>query len=118
MSWDWVYAVATLDLHDVQREDPYFRYEIQGFRLGDLAVATLMGEPFVEAQLEIKRRSRATQTMVAHLCNGYAGYIPTAAALERGGYETWTANWSKFQPPALAAIAATGVKAVNRLFPA
>lgn len=116
VDWDWVYAVATLDLEDTQAKNPRCDYEIQGFRIGDLAVATLMGEPFVEGQLRIKLASPAPQTMVAHFCNGFAGYVPTREALERGGYETRTANWSKFQPDALEQIITAASGLIGGLF--
>lgn len=116
VDWDWVYAVATLDLKDTQDKDPNCDYEIQVFRIGDLALATVMGEPFVEAQLEIKLASPAPQTMVAHFCNGYVGYIPTRRALKRGGYETRTGNWSKLQPDALEEITKTTTELINGLF--
>ena len=116
VEWDWVYAVSMLDLHEWQKTHPTFHYEIQAFRIGDCAVVTLMGEPFVEGQLEIKRRSPAAYTFVAHLCSGYAGYIPTAKAFEGGGYETRTSNGSRFRPDTLETIAAESVKLLESLF--
>ncbi len=114
--WDWVYAVTRLDLKDTQDKNPNCDYEIQAFRIGDLALATVMGEPFVQAQLEIKLASTAAQTMVAHFCNGYAGYIPTAEALQRGGYETRTGSGSKFQPDALEQITKASISLLAELF--
>jgi len=114
--WDWVYAVATLDLQATQDRDSYCDYEIQALRVGDFALVALMGEPFVEVQLRIKQQSRARYTQVVHFSNGYAGYIPTADALRRGGYETWTSNWSKFQPEALEQIGEAAIGLVNGLF--
>lgn len=116
VDWDWVYAVGTLDLHALQQHDPCRDYEIQAFRLGDFALVTLMGEPFVEAQLRIKRESPAPYTFVAHFCNGYAGYLPTAEAFTRGGYETRTGIGSHWQPEALEQVADTALGMVRRLF--
>lgn len=116
VSWDWVYAVATLDLKDTIDRDPCCDYEIQALRIGDLALVGLMGEPFVEGQLRIKEESPAPYTFVAHFCNGFAGYVPTAEALHRGGYETRTANWSKFSPEALENIIDGTLELLNRLF--
>ena len=106
VDWDWVYAVTFLDLEDARSERPTFPYEIQVFRLGDLSLVGLMGEPFVEAQLEIKRASPAPHTFVAHFCNGYVGYLPTRRAFEGGGYETRTGAGSKLAPDALEQITA------------
>ncbi len=117
VDWDWVYAVGQLDLHAHQQTVKEFDYEIQAIRLGDAALVTLMGEPFVEAQLRIKLESPAPYTFVAHFCNGYAGYIPTARAFETGGYETWTSNGSKFEPDALDRIADTALGLLRELFP-
>ena len=117
VSWDWVYAVCTLDLLDTIEETPEFDYEVQAFRIGDTALVGVMGEPFVQGQLAIKERSPAPYTFVAHFCNGYAGYIPTPEALRRGGYETRTGNWSKFRPEALGSIVETSRSAVGGLFP-
>jgi len=116
VDWDWVYAVATLDLKAAQEADPFCDYEIQAFRMGDFALVTVMGEPFVEMQLRVKQASPAKHTFFAHFCNGYVGYIPTAEALQRGGYETWTANWSKFQPDALEQIGDAAIALLKKLY--
>jgi len=116
VDWDWIYAAATLDLKATQDKDPYCDYEIQAFRLGDFALVALMGEPFVEVQLRIKLESPAPYTFIAHFCNGYVGYVPTAEALERGGYETRTSNWSKFQPEALEQIGDAAIGLLKKLF--
>ena len=115
--WDWVYAVMCLDLKDTQDRDPLCDYEISAVRLGDAALVTLMGEPFVEAQLQIKRESPAPFTWVAHFCHGYAGYQPTRDAFTRGGYETRTSNGSKFQHDALEVITQAAIGLLKGLFP-
>jgi hypothetical protein len=116
VDWDWVYAVTRLDLAATEARDPFCAYEVQALRLGDLALVALMGEPFVEAQLRLKLESPAPYTFVAHFCNGYAGYLPTAEAFARGGYETRTSNGSKWQPEALEQITDAALGLVRRLF--
>lgn len=116
VDWEWVYAVMILDLADSIARDPCCDYEVQAFRIGGLALATVMGEPFVEGQLRIKLESPAAYTFVAHFCNGYAGYVPTPAALQRGGFETRISNGSKFAPEALEAIVATSVELLESIF--
>ncbi len=116
VDWDWVYAVGRLDLAATQAHDPLCDYEIQALRVGDLALVTLMGEPFVEGQLRLKLESPAPYTFVAHFCNGYAGYVPTAEAFARGGYETRTSNGSKWPPEALDQITAEATALVRGLF--
>jgi hypothetical protein len=105
-----------MDLRAFRAEQPYYDYEIQVFRLGNTALVAWVGKPFVEAQLHLKLHSPAAFTMVAHMPNGYVGYIPTPEALQRGGYETWTSNWSKFQPEALEQIGDAAIELVNGLF--
>ena len=114
--WDWVYALATLDLAERQQRQETYDYEIQGFRIGDLALFAWPGEPFVEAQIELKRRSPAAHTFVAHMCSDDAGYVPTPRAFAHGGYETRTANWSKLAPEALDAITEESATLLRSLF--
>jgi len=116
VDWDWVYAVEILDLKDTEDKDPQCDYEMQVFRIGDMALVSLMGEPFVEGQLRIKLESPAPYTFVAHFCNGFAGYIPIKEAFKRGGYETRTCIASKFQPDALDTIADAAVVLLNKVF--
>jgi hypothetical protein len=115
VDWDWVYAVNILDLNDARRENPVFGYEIQTFRLGALSLVGLMGEPFVEAQLDIKRAAPTPHTFVAHFCNGYAGYVPTRKAFEGGGYETRTGCGSKLMPDALEKIAEEALELLGEM---
>lgn len=64
---------------------------IQAMRVGDLGIAALHSEVFVELGLDIKRRSPFTRTLVAELANGeIGGYIPTAKAYDEGSYEVWS----------------------------
>jgi len=116
VDWDWVYAVCTMDLLRQREHEDYVDYEIQVFRVGDLAIVGLPGEPFVEGQLSIKARSPVRHTFVAHYCNDFVGYIPTPRAFEGGGYETRTANWSKLAPEALDLIADRTVELLHELF--
>jgi hypothetical protein len=99
--WEWAYAHMNIDLAAKQARQPWYDYEIQAVRIGESAVVALVGEPFVEGQLRIKLGSPFDTTFVAHMSNGYAGYVPTAEALKRGGYETDTSNGSQLAPEAL-----------------
>ena len=103
VDWEWVYAHTMLDLADSFAKQAYYDYEVQAVRLADSAVVALTGEPFVEGQLALKMRSAFPFTFVAHMANGYVGYVPTTRALERGSrsFETRTSNWSKLIPEAL-----------------
>lgn len=115
-AWDWVYAVGRLDLAAMQEKHKTTPYEIQVFRIGDAAIVGLKGEPFVECQLEIKLKSPAPHTTIAHFCNGYAGYLPTLKAFEGGGYETRTGAGSKHCKEALDMISAAAISMLKEIF--
>ncbi len=114
--WDWHFAASLVDLEHTLATEKNFEYEIQALRLGDLAILVLPGEPFVEAQLEIKQRSPAVRTFVAHMSNRYVGYIPTIEAIRRGGYETRPSSASKLAPEALQTIADRSVALLQELY--
>ena len=114
--WDWAFAGSLMDLERRLATEQAFEYEIQAVRLGDLAILVLPGEPFVEAQLEIKQRSPAVRTFVAHMSNRYVGYIPTPAAIRRGGYETRPSSASKLAPEALQTITDKSVALLQELY--
>jgi len=65
---------------------------LQAFRIGDLGIAAIPAEVFVEIGLEIKERTPFTKSFTLSLANGYEGYLPTVAQHEVGGYETWTST--------------------------
>ncbi len=80
------------------------------------ALVTLMGEPFVEEQLRIKRESPAPFTWAAHMCGGHSSYVPTREAFAGGGYETRAANWSMLDPCALEMYGDTALELLSALF--
>jgi len=112
---DWIYAAAIHDMMARRAQQPYFDYEIQTFRLGDIAFVGLPGEPFVEGQLQIKVESPTFPTYIVHN-TVFAGYIPTRRAFANGGYETRTFNSSKFEPDALEQIVATAGTSLRTVF--
>ncbi|NLI72931.1 MAG: hypothetical protein GX361_09440 [Bacteroidales bacterium] len=59
------------------------------FKIGDLGIASIPFEVFVEIGLDIKARSPFKQTHIISLADGYHGYLPTPEQHELGGYETW-----------------------------
>lgn len=63
------------------------RIEYSVLRIGGkLAFLNLPGEPFVELQLDLKKRSPLPHTFLLGYTNGYTGYFPTAQASRQGGY--------------------------------
>lgn len=115
VDWAWWYAVDRMLLHRVQQRQQDFDYRIAALRVGDVAIVGAGGEPFVEAQLEIKLKSPAPFTITAHGCGIDAGYIPTAAALARGGYESDVATLSKAGPHALETITRQALELLGQL---
>jgi len=97
---------------------PEVRTPVQALRVGDLGIAALSGEIFCQFGLDIKAASRFETTMVIELANDYTGYIPTLAAFEEGGYETWLARSSKLEPAAGPRMAETAIRLLAELRPA
>lgn len=67
---------------------------VQALRIGDLGIAAIPCETFVETGLAIKAESPLRPTFAISLANGYAGYLPTPEHHHAGGYETWRARSS------------------------
>jgi hypothetical protein len=65
--------------------------EVQVLRLGEIVLAGIPGEVFVEIGLGIKESSPFEHTLVAGYTNGCIGYMPTRNAFQEGGYETHSA---------------------------
>jgi len=88
-------ARAQISGEVAQWQERYRFAEVQCFRIGDLFLAALPGEQFVEYGLEIKSRAPA-RAFVISLANGeLQGYIVTPEADRSGGYE---AAFALFRP--------------------
>lgn len=61
--------------------------ELQAIRLGECGLVSFPGEAFVEIGFGVKRRSRFAPTFFVGYTNGAVGYLPTAEAIDEGGYE-------------------------------
>ena len=95
---DRSYANAWKNMYENPLEDPDIEVQScsvkwndplkNGTIPGDLAIASLPGEIFVEIGLEIKEKSPFANVMICELANGYYGYISTKKGIEDGGYET------------------------------
>lgn len=81
-----VYARRVLAMKDYPARIPLF---LQALRIGDLGIAAIPNEVFVEIGLEIKKTSPLARTFVVSLANGSYGYLPTPEQHALGGYETW-----------------------------
>ncbi|MBN2456289.1 MAG: neutral/alkaline non-lysosomal ceramidase N-terminal domain-containing protein [Sedimentisphaerales bacterium] len=76
-----VYAKMWVQMHEVQNE-----IEIMAIRIGDLGIVGFPGELFCELGMQIKKQSKSKHTIVIELANGWIKYIPTATAIQEGGF--------------------------------
>ena len=80
--------------------------KLQVQRVGDLSIASIPCEVFVEIGLDLKARTPFAQHFIISLANGYNGYLPTAEHHALGGYETWRARSSYLEVGAAEKITA------------
>ena len=76
---------GTIARYDLQKKITTVSVELQFVRLGSIAFATNPFELFLNYGNRIRARSRARQTFLIQLSNGYYGYLPTETA-ERGSH--------------------------------
>ena len=114
----WFRAASTRSVELCRQRDGAFSYEIQAFRIGDLCIVGLPGEPFVEGQLTLKLNSPASYLFPAHLTSHYVGYLPTRAAYTRGGHEANedVTYWAKLAPGCLESVVERAGGMVRELF--
>lgn len=86
-----IYARETVLLKEYPDEVPLI---LQALRIGDVGVAAIPCEVFVEIGLDLKRESPFKLSFTVSLANGYNGYLPTVEHFKLGGYETWRARSS------------------------
>jgi len=86
-----IYARETVQMADYP---PTVKSILQAMHIGDLGIAAIPCEVFVEIGLELRDKSPTKQTFTVSLANGYNGYLPTVKHHELGGYETWRAKSS------------------------
>ncbi len=107
-----IYARETMLIKDYPKQVSLI---LQAFRLGDLAIAAVPCEIFVEIGLEIKSKSPFKPTFTTSLANGYNGYLPTPEHHELGGYETWRARSSYLEVDASTKITSILFKLMHQL---
>lgn len=86
-----IYARETLLLEEYPAE---VQVPLQVLKMGELAIAAIPCEVFVETGLKIKSQSAVKPVFTISLANGYFGYLPTPEQHALGGYETWRARSS------------------------
>jgi len=98
-----IYARETLKLAEYPDAVPV---TLQVLRVGDLSIAAIPCEVFVETGLRLKRTSPFGRHITVSLANGYNGYLPQASDHPLGGYETWRARSSYLETEAETKIVA------------
>lgn len=68
-----------------QRDNPIYATEVHVLRLGEMVIATLPFEYYLDYGLQVKVRSPATQTFLVELAGG-GTYVPSPRALLGSGY--------------------------------
>jgi hypothetical protein len=107
-----VYARETIHLADWPVR---FKTPVQAFRIGDLGLCALPGEPFCQTGLDIKAKSPFKPTMMVGMANDYAGYLPTEEQHALGGYETWRAKSSFLEVKTATKIQSTALELLKDL---
>lgn len=113
---EWFRASSIMSVEYCRKRSPELLYEIQTFRIGDVALVGWPGEPFTEGQLALKIASPAKETFVAHAATQYVGYIPAAYSFPRGGHEVDFSYWAKLVPEALDMIVDTTTEMLKEMF--
>jgi hypothetical protein len=80
------YAQNTIRQHEGPDEVSVM---LQALRIGDLGIAAIPFEVFVESGLDVKQRTPFEHSFTISLANGSYGYLPTPRHHALGGYETW-----------------------------
>ncbi|MGH7945401.1 MAG: hypothetical protein ACREH8_23910 [Opitutaceae bacterium] len=80
--------------------------KLQAHRIGNLTIAAIPCEVFVEIGLDLKKNKPLDQHFTISLANGYNGYLPTPEHHRLGGYETWRARSSYLETDASVQITA------------
>ncbi|WP_433260048.1 hypothetical protein ACQPZF_22830 [Actinosynnema sp. CS-041913] len=92
--------------------------EVQVLRLGDVALAGLPGEPFVELGLGLKELSDdGRQVLPVGYANDYLGYLTDPEAWDRPIYEVSLGAWTRIGRFGGSELTSLAVDLVDRLWP-
>jgi len=69
-------------------------WQLQGIRIGPIALLSIPGEPFTEINQHIVAGSPFAHTLFSGYSNGGFGYLPIRSTFEEGGYEVETTPFS------------------------
>lgn len=94
--------------------DPVRRVPIQAFRIGAFTIGALAGEFFSETGLYLKSEVKNGRYFTVTMANGNVGYVPPAAEIAAGGYETWRCRYSCLVPGSESTIRAELLALISR----
>ncbi len=101
-------------LHQLAESPDQVQVPLQALGIGDLGLAAIPFEVFVETGLSLKQKTPFGQTFTIELANGSFGYLPTAEHHALGGYETWVGTCN-VEVEAAARIESTILKLLDEL---
>ena len=87
---------------------------LQAIRIGELGIAAIPFEVFVETGLDIKDQTLFTDAFTIELANDQQRYLPTPEQHQLGGYETWMGTCNA-QPDASERIKQAILEMMNQL---
>lgn len=67
---------------------------VQAIRIGNGVIGALAGEFFSETGIYLKENVTQGPYFTITMANGNIGYVPPAAEIAKGGYETWRCRYS------------------------
>lgn len=100
-------------VEQIRAGDGTLSAEVQVHSIGDIDYVAVPCEWFVEFGLQLKERLHPRRALAVGSANGIVGYVPHAAAFERGGYETTFLSTSKLAPNAGQLLLDTARKIVS-----
>ena len=83
---NWRVNRTMVNRYKLQTSQPNYGIEVHALRLDDLAYCTNPFELYTDYGLRMKARSPAVQTSIVQLTADCAAYLPTARAVQGGGY--------------------------------
>jgi len=87
-------------------------WQMQGIRVGSVALLSVQGEPFNEIGQRIAEGSPFAHTLFSGYSNGGFGYIPIREAYAEGGYEV---EATPFSPDAADVLVAESLRMLKEL---
>jgi len=108
---DHIYETLIAKLRTKHAKRDHALAEIQAIRIDEnTAFVSLPAEAFSAIGLKIKSASPFKRTYIIAPANGIIGYVPTAEAFDRGGYETTLSMGSKLAPQAAQMLIETALE--------